>query len=187
MARRPLPYSGLALTTRQTPWNEDLLASGMGVRRKIRFERWEQSTYPIRNGYNDPLSCMLVLMGLLNIDEHVQLRASDYANWLSLRYPQVAWDAVTVGKILAVLAEVFEDRYGLKHGLLRGWKTTGGQIWYVQSNGEIASRSVALIEELHDMFLRQRTQLMQGQPYLRDQSPFYDCETMKGELDISDY
>lgn len=61
--------------------------------------------HPQRNSHNDPVTVALLLDGMLRLEHDHVLRAKPLADLLNEQYPQLLWDAVTVGKILASLSE----------------------------------------------------------------------------------
>ena len=189
MARgRPrLPHSGNRISASTAPWHSDMLPGGLGVRRTRRLERLVEASPPARNSDQDPLCSMLVLAEILNIDEHVQISARELVQWLRERRPQYAWDAVTVGRILSVICEVFEDRYGHGHGLLYAHRLNGGQIYYMRPTPELVSRAIVLVEELYRMHLVHKEQILRFEKPAVSEIPLYTCESMQGEVDISDY
>lgn len=57
--------------------------------------------YPTLNGRNDPLTIMLVLDALLNLEIDAYITAGGLTRYLREHHTDVMWDVVTVGRILA--------------------------------------------------------------------------------------
>lgn len=65
--------------------------------------------YPSINGRNDPLSAMLVLDCLMRIEPESTIQANALTTMLTDNYPQMIWDTITVGVIMASFADVTAD------------------------------------------------------------------------------
>lgn len=68
------------------------------------FRERRNLTYPVKNGYGDPLSNALMLDVIARLRTGQVLRASTLTALLNAECPQVAWDAYTVGRMLSNLA-----------------------------------------------------------------------------------
>lgn len=76
-------------------------------------------TRPTKNGYNDPLTHLLLVDALLRLTPHQLVRAGNLRDLLRVRSPQIMWDSVTIGRILSELTaigpkhiETGRDRFG---------------------------------------------------------------------------
>jgi hypothetical protein len=78
-----------------------------------RCDRWQneaQTAYrPAVNGYNDPLSHLLLIDELLRLSPHQTLRARALREHLTHQCPQVIWDTITVGRIMSELADLADE------------------------------------------------------------------------------
>lgn len=61
--------------------------------------------YPSPNGFNDPLSVALVVDFLMRIEPNYMMTSSLLADGLREQFPHIAWDSVTVGRIMMGLVE----------------------------------------------------------------------------------
>ena len=80
-----------------------------------RREKWQKEAKELqratKNGYNDPLSHLLLIDTLMRLKPYQLIRASNLRDLLSELRPQVIWDSVTVGRILNKLTDLaFENR-----------------------------------------------------------------------------
>lgn len=71
-------------------------------------DRWTKETqlsYPAPNGYNDPLSNLLIIDTLLHLVPGQIVRAKSMKELLQRTRKQITWDAVTIGRALSALAD----------------------------------------------------------------------------------
>lgn len=69
------------------------------------WKRQRPLAHPQPNSHFDPVSIALTLDAILRMEHDHLIRARPLADLLNEEYPQVMWDAVTVGKILASIVE----------------------------------------------------------------------------------
>lgn len=62
--------------------------------------------YPTPNGWGDALSTHLILDCVARLKPNTAIRAKGLTELLNSEYPQLRWDAITVGKLLASLASL---------------------------------------------------------------------------------
>lgn len=185
MSRKPRPHRGLELAPRRDPWFTDTLGKHPGVRRVGRWEHLENMRYPTKCGYNDPLTNALVLCALARIDPAVQLRARQLTGWLTREYPQLVWDSTTVGKVLAVVHEVFEDYFVLPHaqesfnGFLQKVRTQEGGIYFMNDSPVIAAKVLEVIDDLMRLVEVEHARITQRLPQERTESPLYACASIR--------
>lgn len=90
-----------------------LLRESVDVPRSKR-ERWHKEArelmHPAKNGYNDPLSHLLLIDTLLRLRHGQQIRAAALKDLLNKDRPQLLWDSVTVGRILTELTDMAAHR-----------------------------------------------------------------------------
>lgn len=94
--QHPFPATKTAEWRAQAGWRQRQEARG-------------RLAYPQTNGRNDPLTIMLVLDCLMRLETDSYITANPLTAMLWQEYPQMTWDAVTVGYILSKLAETTED------------------------------------------------------------------------------
>ncbi len=79
-----------------------------------RREKWNKEAqhllHATPNGYNDPLSHLLLLDTLMRLKPDQTIRANTMRDLLNRMRPQLSWDSVTVGRILNELADMSEGR-----------------------------------------------------------------------------
>lgn len=84
-------------------------------------------------GWCDPVSIALLLDGLLRLEHDTTIRARHLATILNQEYPQISWNATTVGRILSELAEA-ALALGLDEPPLERQLTSGGHRFAVNVN-----------------------------------------------------
>lgn len=79
-----------------------------------------------RNGRYDPVSITAVLDAILRIEPTSWMTAARLTEFLTARYPGMAWDSVTVGIILNKIADAAADKtIGEANPPLITWKVSG--------------------------------------------------------------
>ena len=94
---------------RRGVWNPNL-PNPMVLRWKRQVWRAERQVrtmvyYPSKNGFNDPLTITCLLDLLIRMEPATFLNAPVLVDFLEDEYPQIVWDAVTVGRIMKALVE----------------------------------------------------------------------------------
>jgi hypothetical protein len=134
----------------------------------------------VPNGHRDPLSFWHVVDALLNIDPLLEFSSKQLADWLNQHRPEFIWDAVTVGRILADIAESCELANGqaLDNTALLVRKTSSGT-WY-QTTNETAGYRVLLnlLEDLEKLGEQWLTAETRGTLPKRYDSPLLDCPSV---------
>ena len=118
-------YGKLFAQTTRERWREQ---AGWARRGRNRYYH-----LPTVNGYNDPLSIMLVFDCMMRLETTSILQANTFTRILVDHYTQVRWDQITVGKILAGLATVTDDRGNPDFPPLTREKSNG-VVYYVVSD-----------------------------------------------------
>jgi hypothetical protein len=105
----PRPSQTQPLTIRET---DDYVPTGLpasktvtaGAVKDFKAQRTELFR-PRPAGYNDPVAVALVMDLLLRLSPDSRIQSGPMTDQLNMLYPQFLWSSVTVGKILANLAE----------------------------------------------------------------------------------
>lgn len=108
--RRRVRYDGPLIIPAPKPYLQDATDLKPAFRRMKRWTDSNRWQYRQKNGRYDPLTTMLVLDALMNIELMGRqgdgyLRAADLAEYLNRTAPQLIWDAVTVGVTLTDIEE----------------------------------------------------------------------------------
>jgi hypothetical protein len=89
------------------------LAEHRGLFSRAAVGHWktqaDRLAHPTPNSPHDPVSAALVLDCIMRLEHDTPFYAKDLTNILTIAYPQMIWDAYTVGRILRFLAEAAED------------------------------------------------------------------------------
>jgi len=181
MPRPRRPFSGLeTINTYHTPYLKDASDQRLPKRQEARWISSVTWHYPTPNGQQDPLTYMLVLDLLMNMDPSGELRASEAVKWLTLHRNSFTWDAVTVGKVISDLCDEIEDVVGKGNGLIergRDWKGT----FYVFHR---SFRSTPLVWALRDDLWRlaehEVSERRAGRKTDFMGSPLQECPSVRG-------
>jgi len=145
MPRPKRPFNG---QEHITPIEPAWMGASLGVRQRTRFDQSQHMTHRVANGCYDPLSIMLVLDVLANIDPDIELRARALTEFLNQARPQFLWDSVTVGKVLSDIHDQFEDVLGAKNGILERGKDYRGHFYLIHRSVGAAKLFVTVHEAL---------------------------------------
>jgi hypothetical protein len=100
--------------------------------------KWQRQVktlyYPTPCGYNDPLSVVCVVDFLMRVNPAETIRAKYVCDLLTVLNPQLVWNAVTVGQILAEISllatESFRDPDQRALVRTRDWQ---GNRWHINA------------------------------------------------------
>lgn len=154
----------------------------LGIRQKRRWEASAHWVYPMPNGVYDPMTYMFVLDMLVGINDQITLRASKLAEYLRIKRPQMGWDAITVGKVLADIEEEFENVLGEKVGILEKGVDYRGKFYYIHLYPDAVRLYSAVREDLMKLVDDERQKRLLNEAVYRTESPFRECPSMRGEF-----
>lgn len=180
MARPRRPYSD---KTSVVQFDEPYMtATGLvpGTRQRIRWLGSANWTYPTPNGVEDPMTYMLVLDALMNIDPFIELRAKNFVAFLSLTYPQLSWDPVTVGRVTSDLCDNFEDVLGEKNGLLERSRDHLGAFYLIHQSPDTAKLAFRLRDDLQRLTEVEIAARKNGKKTDSLGSPLLECVSVRG-------
>lgn len=183
MARPRRPFGGVEdLNSSHDKWLARQNPGAVGVRQQQRWESSQHWSYRQPNGLYDPLTMMLVLDAVANIDPDVELRAGKLAEWLNQASPQFFWDPVTVGKLVSDLCDNFEDALGAKNGILERGRDYKGHFFLLHHNPRTAAVFYRVRDELMAMAELERSLAARGQRSKRLTSPLNEVSALRGEF-----
>lgn len=180
MSRPRRPYSEHTMVTRfRTP---DMGETGVipGKRQAARWLASTNWTYATPNGIEDPMTYMLILDALMNIDPFIELRAKNLVLYLSETYPQLSWDPVTVGRVVSDLCDNFEDVLGAKNGLLERSRDHLGWFYLLHQSPETANLAFRLRDDLMRLTEVEMALRKQGKKTDFKGSPLLECVSVRG-------
>jgi hypothetical protein len=180
MPRPRRPYSAHTLVEEfHTPYLQDT-GIKLGSRQRQRWEISSHAGYATENGCEDPLTYMLIIDALMNIDPFIELRAKNLVIFLNDRYQQMIFDAVTVGKALNDLCDSHEGLAGKGNGFLERGRDHNGHFYLIHQNPETAKVIFALRDDLQRLFMNEKAERKNGmRPRFRG-SPLLECVSMRG-------
>lgn len=184
MARPRRPFGGQEMiSTLTTPYMKDELPGVLGGRREARWVAARNYRYTIPNGTHDPMTYMLVLDLLLNIEHGIELRAAAVMDHLNSSRNGISWDSVTVGKVISDLCDAFETAIGAKSGLLERGRDWRGAFYVFHDNPTTARVGWALLDDL--MRLTEDEMVLRRQNRKTDfiGGPLLECASVRGEYD----
>jgi len=183
MPRPRRPFSGQENVITADVWYlKDEAPGKLGTRQAQRWQTSANWTYPVPNGITDPLTYMLVVDALLTIDRSIELRAKPLTGYLADRYTQLTWDTVTVGRVLADLAESLTERLGKANTFLAGARDGRGWFYVMQGSPEAAAALYGLRDDLQRLTQERRDQLANRQDVGFKFSPLVECPSLRGEF-----
>jgi hypothetical protein len=150
---------------------------------KRQAARWLSSrlwSYATPNGIECPMTYMLILDALMNIDPFIELRAKNLVIYLTNTYPQLSWDAVTVGRVVSDLCDNFEDILGKKNGLLERSRDHKGWFYLLHQSPETAKLAFLLRDDLMRLTAIEITVRQQGKKTDFRGSPLLECVSVRG-------
>jgi hypothetical protein len=123
---------------------------------------------------------MLVVDALMNIDPFIELRAKNLVIFLNDRYPQMIFDAVTVGKVLNDIHDSHEEVAGKGNGFLERGRDHNGYFYLIHQNLDTAKTIFALRDDLQRLFLNEKAERKSGMRPKYRGSPLLECVSMRG-------
>jgi hypothetical protein len=154
--------------------------------RRLAFERLPKAeqaarrkaprlVYRVKNGYQDPITVLLVLDVLLDMRTDIEIRSQRLAGFLNERFPSHVWDAVTVGKVLADLHVAFENKLGRAQGLLWPAMDRGGRFYVLNRTSDVLKVARALYLDLVRLAEIEAEVRANGRATDFMGSPLYEC------------
>ena len=180
MARPRRPYSE---HTTVSHFDEPYMTATGQVPGTRQRQRWLAScnwVYPTPNGTECPMTYMLVLDALMNIDPFIELRSKNLVAYLTETYPQLTWDAVTVGRVVSDLCDNFEDVLGAKNGFLERSRDHLGWFYLLHQSPETADLAFRLRDDLFRLTEVEITSRKQGRKTDFKGSPLLECVSVRG-------
>jgi hypothetical protein len=180
MARPRRPYSEHTTVARfDEPY---MTATGAvpGTRQRARWLASTHFSYPTPNGIECPMTYMLVLDALMNIDPFIELRAKNLVLYLTETYPQLSWDSVTVGRVVSDFCDNFEDVLGVKNGLLERSRDHNGWFYLLHQSPETARLAFLLRDDLFRLTEVEIASRKQGRKTDFKGSPLLECVSVRG-------
>lgn len=101
-----------------------------------------------KNGIYDPVTFYHVIDGLLQIKGWHNFQSGEFAAYLRRHQPAILWDAVTVGRVLADIAESLEEQNPLILRRIRKWN---GMTYEVSDHKEHRETLMRLMEGMRDL------------------------------------
>lgn len=184
MGRPRRPFNGVEeITTIPPVWT--YAKGSVGSREEKRWSKWDNAVWKNINGIYDPLTYLHVLSALAAINPDIELRAANLAKHMAREFPLFIWDAITIGKVLADLADTFEDALGRKNGLLERGRDYRGSFYLVHHYPDILPVYKAMRNDLIKMVEAEMVQRDLGKKPQRLMSPLLDLESVKEVLQRS--
>lgn len=167
-------------------WLADTAPGVVGTRAARRFDAALNWGYPTRNGTGDPLTYFLVLGALVNVNPSVEVRAKNLAEYLQLHFPQIAWDAVTVGRVLSDLCDNLEDVNGRKNAFLEVKRSSEGNYYYLHRTPDASKTALALLADLYRLCEIEMAVRKQGKKTDYPEGPLMECPSVLVEAPRGD-
>jgi len=178
MPRPKRPFNGQETIQTVTPaW----MGAELGVRQRQRFDSSTHWAHRMANGLYDPLTYLLVLDTVANIDPNIELRAKALTEWLNLQRKQFLWDPVTVGKVLADIAEQFNAVLGEANPFLPRGRDYRGAFYLIRRSEQAQALFVAVHEQLADLAQEEINLRAIHRPPQRLVSPLSEVAALRGE------
>lgn len=134
---------------------------------------------PTPNGIHDPMSHMLIVETLLNVKPYEQFPTRALVGLLRLQFPWMAWDLVTVGRILGDLEEALVDVAPGPIQPLHRKRLRDGTYWTMNQTEAGWLVLVGLRRELQKLAELEIEQLQRGQKPDRLSSPLEECRSLR--------
>ena len=129
-----------------------------------------------KNGIYDPLTYYHLTDLLLKIPEGEVFRTNELLYLLDAHYPQLVWDAVTVGRVLTDIAVNLHEAYkATPISAVRRWN---GMAYAVHDHPEFRAMLHALLTDLYKMSEEHILLEIDGQAPKRMNSPLQKCPSM---------
>ena len=188
MARPRRPYNGVETIEWSDDRDLEQQVPGMMLRRQR--SRWKASReagttdgfewrYRTPNGLYDPLTYLLVVDAIANIEPDIELRTKNLVEWLNENYKQLRGDVITVGKVLMDIRESYEDVLGKKNGMLEQGADYKGNFYRIHHDPDTAKVYYGLREDLMRLARLEIEKRNRGERTTDMVSPLRDCPTVR--------
>ena len=129
-----------------------------------------------KNGVYDPMTFVHVVDALLNVIPGSLWKTADFVKYLRENYEQLTWDAQTVGRVLADIAESLNEKNAMK--MLNQTRRWDGMYYDINGNLETKAALVHLLEDLFALCDRLREVESRGRAPGRFQTPLLECPSL---------
>jgi len=179
--------SGIIPLDQTDPYGRQTLPGGRTLITERRMRRWATAKnaffHRVRNGIHDPFTFFHVTETLLTVLPRNRFSAAELADHLNETKPVLAWDAVTVGRVLNDIRDSFRDANNHERFQpivsTRHW--TGTQ-YEIADYPEARAGLIRLVDDLVQLGTQLREAEDQGEAPKRLASPLAACPSLMGPL-----
>lgn len=129
-----------------------------------------------KNGVYDPMTFFYVVNALLEVVPGTVWKTAAFVAHLQWTCDQLTWDAVTVGRVLADIAESVNEKSGFK--VLTPTRRWDGMYYDVNSNLETRAVLIRLLDDLIVLCDELREQESRGRAPVRLNTPLLKCPSL---------
>lgn len=156
-------------------------ATELATNRKMRL--WTASriqfVHRTKNGIYDPYSYFHLVEELAHVKSWTRFTAAQLAQYLNQKRPQLAWDAVTVGRILGDLIDSWhEANPGDENQPLRAWRSWDGNYYEMTDYAPARAVLLAMLDDLIGTCQTVHEIEETGQYAKRPVSPLGNCPSL---------
>jgi hypothetical protein len=133
-------------------------------------------THRPKNGVYDPITFYHMADLIAQLSPEVEFRSAELLPILAAHKPQLVWDATTVGRVMADMAESLADAYEVRP--IRTHRQWDGMRYVISSHPVARAGLVRLVKDLRRLAEQVVEEELAGQPPKRTETPLLSCPSL---------